>query len=116
MSEFLTREETVTGMVHIYAVPSTDRSRAFDYRVTSYEPYLMPTSAVKVTTFEVSGVVPAGINLVERALETMEQKQREIQEKADREKERIEEEKQNLLMITHQPVEGGELVEKELPF
>ena len=102
--DIITKEEEVTGSAYIWAIPNRNPDEhgpgAFYYRVM-HNPW--ETGAIKVHTFEVKGTVPAGINLIEAALQTIEDKKNEIQARAFREVQDLEKEKEKLLKLTYRP-------------
>ena len=74
----ITTEESVTGKVYVWAVPRSsyaiERSedkRPFSYEIKS-EDYHYTTGAVKVHECTVTVKMPGGINLIAKAIETLE--------------------------------------------
>lgn len=94
--DIFTKPEHVLGTAYIWAVPlhsweitEEDRAdgRLFKYQLST-SPDLYIQGSVRVHEFPISAVVPAGLNLVEKAVETLESsiaKKREefLKEEAD---------------------------------
>lgn len=73
MKEIMTEATDVEGEVSIWAIPrrypSEDNPQPFDYKIINYA---YEQGAVKVVTHNIKLPVPAGINLFEKALDTLE--------------------------------------------
>lgn len=73
----ITEKEVVTGKVFVWAVPTPSYlkdkygDRPFHYELNTSD-YSYVKGAVKVHEQEISVLVPAGINLVAKAIETLE--------------------------------------------
>lgn len=94
-----TKAELITGTIEIWARPrkfyDTEGDSPFIYELR--RPY--EDGEVKVATHEVSLAVPAGVNLVEAALETLKAKKTEIQAKADDEMAKVDKQIQSLRLL-----------------
>jgi hypothetical protein len=78
-NEHITRAGEVTGEVGIWAVPRRDYEDddAPPFRYVLRTGHCYESGAVKVTEHEVTLAVPAGINLVARAIKTLEDERAE---------------------------------------
>ena len=111
-----TEQTEVTSKASIWAIPKSESSiqyelqdnpgvvpETFFYKI--YAGYSTPyeSGAVKVHEFEVVAFVPAGINLVEKAIETLESEIKTIKADAYESVTKLEARIQSLQYITHQP-------------
>lgn len=102
-----TLKTEVTGTIQIWAVPthSFEMSRynnePFHYVLTTTKVYR--TGSFKVCEFEVTGVVPEGINMIEAACSTIDDEIKDTRAEAWKKIEELEEEKTKLLMLEHKP-------------
>ena len=114
----LTKNEPVVGEVQIWAVPRSKyymnenpTASPFEYQLHTRDPWT--TGAVRVCTHEVTLQVPAGINLLAAAVETLEAKIKEAEATFIRTKLELQEQINNLLMLSYSPanptVEDGVL-------
>ena len=72
----LTKEKTITRKVHIFAIPIASHALEeggdpFTYEVYPYENHY-DENAVRVMEHEVTVTIPAGLNLVSLAIDTLE--------------------------------------------
>lgn len=103
----ITKQETVVSEAAIWAIPVEEWRRKtdpelglFEYKIITHSPW--ESGAVKVIDVTVAGVVPEGINLLQRAIETLEDAKLE-KFKAYKEAEaRIDQQIAGLLMIGHE--------------
>lgn len=118
-----TKRQYVKGPVSVWAIPKSSWERvegedAFRYVIKDSTPW--ESGAVKVCTQEVELVVPAGIDLLARAVETLQEKQRAVLAEAHRQNTEYEEQIKRLLMIGHDKPEvkevEGVLVDPDDPF
>ncbi len=112
-----TIETVVSSKAYIWAVPKPEyllkkelkeaegdatKIIPFEYEITSSETHWRD-SAVRVHEFDVAGVVPSGIDLVMKAVETLRDKILKVQAVADKEIVKLEEQIKNLALIEYQP-------------
>ena len=112
-----TTNEVVKGIAYIWAVPKTewalkrevelndgvmDGICPFTYDITDSKSDWR-NNTVLVHEFDIAGVVPAGIDLVLKAVETLRDKIVEIQAEADKKVAELEEQIKNLALIEFQP-------------
>lgn len=112
-----TVETKVWADAAIWAIPKTVEALKYENRVnpdgTVSEPFMYKiyvgystpyeSGAVKVHDFEVVATVPAGINLVEKAVETMRKEIDTIRAESYNAVTKLEKRIQDLMYITHQP-------------
>lgn len=104
----LTKKEKVQGTAFVWALPTSEWERTnnpdvgvFKYRIdTSTSRY--ESGAVKVCEFEVEMEVPAGINLLQRAIETLNEEKTRVLGEAQKRAMEIQEQINGLLMIGHE--------------
>lgn len=101
-----TVSESVTGEVQIWAVPRSSYAPKdappFSYQLhAGTMPY--QKGAVKVSTQEVTLTVPAGVNLLQAALDTLEDAKKKALETYVEQCKELDEQIQNLRQLTHQP-------------
>lgn len=104
-----TKEERVSGEVAIWAIPNDgfgDDKRPFKYELHTGRCWI--TGAVQVTSYQVSLSVPAGINLVEMALRTIEDAKKSKWDEYLREVKDLDEQKQRLLLLVYKAEEKGD--------
>lgn len=99
----ITRLTKVTGIATIWAVPTSEWERKndpdigmFRYEVAQYQ---YQTGAVKVRECEVTLTVPAGINLLERAIATLEEERTRVLGEAQKKAMELEQEIKKLLLL-----------------
>ena len=101
-----TVSESVTGKVEIWAIPRSqwaDKSEPpFSYKLyAGTSPY--QEGAVKVSTQEITLSVPAGVNLLQAALDTLEEAKVRAHEAYITKCMELDQQIQNLRQLTHQP-------------
>lgn len=111
-----TKHTAVESKATIWAIPKSENTikyelldhpdvtpEPFFYKI--YAGYSTPyeSGAVKVHDFEITAFVPAGINLVEKAVETMQKEIETIKADAYDAVTKLEKRIQDLQYITHQP-------------
>jgi len=109
MSNFdITAETVVRQDIFIWAIPQSawyieehPDECPYTFEVRTDKPW--EKGAVKVYEQELELVVPAGINVTEKAIETFKEAQREVQLEADEKINNLEDRIKALLQITHQP-------------
>lgn len=106
----LTKNESVVGEVQIWAVPRSKyymeqhpSESPFEYQLHTRDPWT--TGAVRVCAHEVTLQVPAGVNLLAAAVETLEAKIKEAEATYLRTKLELQEQINNLLMLSHSPAQ-----------
>jgi hypothetical protein len=99
-----TKSEPVTGSIQIWAIPRSTYELTqnpelspFTYQLCTSTPW--QTGAVRVSTHEVILYVPAGVNLLAAALETLELKKKEAFDYYARQVKEIDEQVQQLLRL-----------------
>jgi hypothetical protein len=117
-----TKSESVTGNICIWAIPrqSWDSKEAppFSYRLYSSDTKPYTDGSVKVATIPVTLSVPAGINLLQAALDTLEDAKVEARKTYMDAVHRLDEQIKGLQMLTYQPeppTHEGELILAENP-
>lgn len=114
-----TKETEVTGSVTVYAIPSGKKDAPFDYKIYDDTCDLSSEHRIKVHSTEIVIILPAGINLVEKAIETLEEKRAKAREEYYREDTRLQNEINKFLQLTHQPepnsIEGTVVSEENDP-
>lgn len=115
----ITKPEKVVGKAAIWAIPLSDWERQrrktedrFEYQICTHTPY--QTGAVKVADVEVSAMLPGGINLYQRAIQTLEEAKEERKRTYNEEISRINEQINSLLQLSWQPAEQPKEVEGEV--
>lgn len=105
--------QSVKGKVHVWALPKNkdydDMSEGpFKYEITNSGSYHWKTGAVCVFEQEVTVEVPAGIDLISKAFDTL--NAAKVQAQVDYNQRIMELDKQihQLLMLTHQPEPQGD--------
>ena len=115
----ITRLTKVTGKATIWAVPTTEWERQdnpdigmFKYTVAEHT---YRTGAVKVRECEVTLTVPAGINLLERAIATLEEERTRVLGEAQKKAMELEQEIKKLLLLggPEQATEGELILANE---
>ena len=112
--------ETVTGEVQIWAVPRSSYAPKdappFSYQLHAGTiPY--QEGAVKVCSHHITLEVPAGINLLQAALDTLESAKVAAHETYINKCRELDKQIQNLRQLTHQPsAEPREVTGEVLPF
>lgn len=103
-----TEREKISGMASVWALPRTtweieqsEDGRAFKYIVKTDTAW--QDGAVKVCDFNVDTWIPDGIDLVEKAIETMQEKINSIQKNAQKEVDNLLEQIKSMQLIEHQP-------------
>lgn len=101
-----TTQETITQELQIWAMPVSDWHREnypdkppFTYQVCTDKPWA--SGAVLVHTVPVTLVVPEGIDLTSKAVETLKEAIKETKDEAVAKVERLEKQISNLLMLEH---------------
>ncbi len=128
-----TVETVVSAKAHIWAVPKpeyllrqeleeadgdTSKITPFQFEITNSSSHWRD-AAVHVHEFDCAGVVPAGIDLVMKAVQTLRDKILAVQERADKEIVKLEEQIKNLALIEYKPatpVIPGERDYDDCPF
>lgn len=125
----ITKREKVRGTAYIWAIPTSEyeRSRSpklgmFKYQVSTEE-RIYYTGAVKVCEHTVDLEVPAGVNLLERAIATLNEEKLRVLGEAQKKAVEIQEQINQLLMLGHEGKRDireveGELIPRdpEIPF
>ena len=115
-----TVSESVTGKVEIWAVPRSQwadpSDPAFSYQLCAGTmPY--QKGAVKVSTQEVTLTVPAGVNLLQAALDTLEDAKKKALETYVEQCKELDEQIKNLRQLSYQPsAEPREVTGEVIPF
>jgi len=104
----LTKREKVQGTAFIWALPTTEWERnmdpelgVFKYNVST-QSHRYESGAVKVSEHPISLEVPAGINLLERAIATLNEEKQRVLGEAQKKATEIQEQINGLLMISHE--------------
>ena len=103
-----TNRTPVTGDVSIWAVPRSEweQEHSEDKKPFSLSLYAngrpYTNGAVKLVTEEVTVLLPDGIDMVGKAIETLRERRKEIQEQHEREVEEINRQINQFLQLTHQ--------------
>lgn len=110
--------QSVTGKVHVWALPKNQdyddmEGGPFKYELTNSGSYHWKTGAVCVYEQDVTVEVPAGIDLISKAFETL--NAAKVQAQVDYNQRIMEIDKQihQLLMLTHQPDPDVEFIPAE---
>jgi len=105
--------KTIEGKVFVWALPKdasyedmTDGP--FKYEISQSSSYHWKTGAVMIHEQDVVVNVPAGIDLISKAFETLEAAKVEAQVEYNKKIMEIDKQIQGLLMLTHQP-DGGDI-------
>lgn len=113
-----TTETIVRSKAHIWAIPKAEyklkleleeadgdisQITPFEFEITSSESNWRD-AAVHIHEFDVAGIVPAGIDLVLKAVETLRGKIATVQAEAAKEVKKLEEQIKNLALIEYKPV------------
>lgn len=104
----LTKREKVQGTAFIWALPTSDWERKMDPEIgvfkydVSTQSHRYESGAVKVSEHPISLEVPAGINLLERAIATLNEEKQRVLGEAQKKATEIQEQINGLLMITHE--------------
>lgn len=106
----LTKQTDVVGQISIWAVPKSNPEpgeEPFEYEL--YSEYASPwkQGAVKVNTLAVTLTVPAGLNLIQKAVETLKEAQDELRKECVEKVEKLEDRIKELALLTHQPSPNG---------
>lgn len=103
-----TQRERVKGPAYVWAIPRTtheiensEDGRAFNYSIRTDTAW--QDGAVKVCEFKAEAWVPEGIDLVAKAIETMQEKITSIQRNAQKEVDSLLDRISSLQLIEHQP-------------
>lgn len=104
-----TKEETVTQTVYLWAVPHSQWHREhfpddgpFNYVITDSD-YHYTTGSVKLLEHEVTLNVPAGIDLLQKAVETLKEEQVRVKTEANQKCNELQEQINSLLLLSHNP-------------
>lgn len=104
-----TKNESVTGDISIWAVPrqswESEDAPPFHYSLYSSGRYPYQEGSVKVTTVSVTLQVPAGINLLQAAIETLEEAKDQAHKTYLEKVNHIDKQIKSLQMLTYQPEE-----------
>lgn len=106
-----TEKTTVKGKVSIWAIPKRkselenlkEGEQPFDLTLRTDHCYA--DSAVNLAKVEVEVLLPEGINIMERAIETLEQEAEEAERYAAEVKQRCKQKIESLMLIEHNPSE-----------
>jgi hypothetical protein len=97
----------------IYYMEEHPGARPFRYEIRKGDPWT--TGAVKVCEHELTLAVPAGINLIAAAVETLNNKKKELMERLHTEMQEIDRQISNLLQLPPPaPAAGSDTLEGEL--
>ena len=113
--DIYTKAETVTGTVYIWAIPLSQweiteedkaKGRLFKYAISTCDNlYIQGSVLVHEVCF--SAQVPAGLNLVEKAVETLEASIAKKREEFLKEEASLREQIKGLLLLTDRQTEEG---------
>lgn len=102
----ITEHETLEFETHIWAVPTSDYARELDpttpmftYELYNHTQRCWTQGAVKVAPATVTATVPAGVNLVQAALDTLQEEIDDINKRAKEETLRVQHKMQELLLL-----------------
>lgn len=107
----ITKKQPVTGEVHIWAVPrqsyeiSPESPELFTYEITQSSSHHWRNGAVKVSSHTINLEVPEGINLLERAIITLEEAKAERFRVYQQEAAEIQKQMDSLLLLSAPKVE-----------
>lgn len=107
---YLTTRQKVEGEIAIWAVPKYNPEPdvdPFEYELFSGSNKPWRDGAVKVNTETVTLHLPGGLNLVQKAVETLREAQVEIQTEATKNVAALEERIRELGLLTYQPTPDG---------
>jgi hypothetical protein len=116
MTDYLTKAEPVTGDIDIWAVPRSqyadknDPPWHYELRAGSR---CWTTGAVLVNTVPVTLTVPAGLNLVSKAIETLKKEKAEKYDSYLKEIADLDQQIEQLQMLTYQPEEEVEVYDAD---
>ncbi len=102
---YLTKDTEVKGDISIWAVPrrgAEPDEDPFEYELFTEGNKPWRDGAVKVNTLPVTLMVPAGLNLVQKAVETLKEAQNEILKDANEKVAELEARIGELALLTHQ--------------
>ena len=108
-----TKAESVSGKVSIWAVPTSEFDReyhkkgAFEYQLFAGTAQPWRDGSVQVVEHDVVLPVPAGVDLVMAAVETLFAAKAEVMAHAVKECEKLDKKIKELQLITYQPEEGS---------
>lgn len=106
-----TKAETHEQEIHVWAVPRTiteKNARPFSYDLWINDSGHWCTDAVFVCSSVVKVSIPDGIDLIEKAVETLKQQASDIRTEANSKVAKIEKRISGLLLIEHQPESDDE--------
>lgn len=103
-----TKQETVIGNVQIWAVPRSqyymdENPNAIPFRYELSTSRMWATGAVKVHEDDIAMVVPEGIDLLTKAVDTMKEEIAVTRADAQKKVEEIQERINSLLLLEYQP-------------
>ncbi len=109
MKNLVTEKEKITGVIKVWAIPRTDWYREmhpdeppfqFELRTNT----VFDDAAVIVYEEELTVTVPAGIDLREKAIETLEEAMEEVRTDSKYRLEELQTKVNNLRLLEHKPV------------
>lgn len=99
----ITKHTKVNGTASVWAVPTSEYERKNDPSVGMFRYEITErawaTGAVKVKEYDITLQVPAGINLLERAIATLEEERTRVLGEAQKKAMELEKEIQKLLLL-----------------
>lgn len=106
MPNFTTKDRSVTNTIYVWAIPNINGSADeepfyLELRCASSKPWR--DGAVCIYETEVSVVVPSGINLIAKALETLRAAKQEALAECEQRCQEIDKSIDKLLMLTYTP-------------
>lgn len=116
----ITKKEAVTGKVAVWALPASKwelqnnpQAEVFKYVLATGDRW--EQGAVKVQEYEISVVVPAGVDLLARAIATLQEQKEKVLGEAQRQATEIQQQINQLMLIGHEPtrVVDGEFLGAE---
>ena len=101
-----TVKQDVKGKVSIWAIPRSiekikEGKDPFRFELHTRDPYV--TGSVRIIEHEIELQLPAGIDLLAKAVETLKQQQKDIQARAQYDITQLQEQINQLQLLTHQP-------------
>ena len=108
MNNYLTTNEKVKGKISIWAIPNPDYDRndedsiPFNYELKDGE-YHWRDEAIRVDTQEIELQCPAGVNLVQQAIATLNKKKEKAREEYMETCTKMDDLISRLTLITYQP-------------
>ena len=113
-----TKHTKVTQKMSIWAIPKSDYDledlspgeMPFDYKIFTNMNTPWQDGSVKVDTQEVDLWVPAGVDLLEQAIETLKEQIKETRAEAQSKITKYEQQIEQLTLIEYKPIPGGELI------